>query len=99
MFGILLDGVQNHLGKLRNDKNRAGAFAGAQKRLEEILALIDGFPKTLALPDQAMFSLGYYHHRAAKRKEISEKSAAKRTAQATNTTTDATEVMSEGDEN
>ncbi|RYG89280.1 MAG: type I-C CRISPR-associated protein Cas8c/Csd1, partial [Alphaproteobacteria bacterium] len=100
VFGILLDGAQNHLGKLRNDRNRAGAFAGAQKRLEEILALIDGFPKTLTLPDQAMFSLGYYHHRAAKRREISEKSAAKRAAQATNTTTepDITEAPSEGND-
>jgi CRISPR-associated protein Csd1 len=99
VFGILLDGVQNHLAKIRKD--RPGAFVGAQKRLEEILAEIPvaGFPKTLPLPEQALFSLGYYHHRAAKRKEISERSAAKR--EASQLTLDADDLINanEGDNN
>jgi CRISPR-associated protein Csd1 len=76
VFGILLSGAQNHLSKIRKEKE--GAYIGAQKRLEAILAEVVEFPKTLSLRDQAMFSLGYYHHRAAKRKEISERSAAKK---------------------
>lgn len=78
VFGLLLSGVQDHLGKLR--RTREGAYHGAEKRLEEILAEIGGFPKTLPLRDQALFSLGYYHHRAAKRKDISERVAAKQKA-------------------
>ena len=76
VFGILLSGAQNHLSKMRKEKKEA--YINSQKRLEEILAEIEEFPKTLSLRDQALFSLGYYHHRAAKRKEISERSAAKK---------------------
>ena len=86
VFGILLSGAQNHLGKLRKEKE--GAYQGAVRRLESILSAIGDFPKTLALRDQALFSLGYYHHRAATRREIAERSAAKtRAAQSDETTT------------
>ncbi len=78
VFGILLAGVQNHLSSLR--KSREGAWHGAQRRLEEILAQIGDFPKTLPLREQALFSLGYYHHRAAKRKDITARSEAKKRA-------------------
>jgi CRISPR-associated protein Csd1 len=78
VFGILLAGAQNHLSNLR--KTREGAYHGAQKRLEEILSEIGDFPTTLPLKEQALFSLGYYHHRAAKRKDIAERSAAKKLA-------------------
>ncbi len=78
VFGILLAGVQNHLSSLR--KGREGAWHGAQRRLEEILAQIGDFPKTLPLREQALFSLGYYHHRAAKRKDITARSEAKKRA-------------------
>jgi CRISPR-associated protein Csd1 len=82
VFGILLDGVQNHLAKLRKEKEQKGAYHGAQKRLEEILRCVDEFPKTLPLKNQAYFSLGYYHHRAAQRKATTEATAAKKTGQA-----------------
>lgn len=78
VFGILMAGVQNHLSSLR--KLREGAWHGAQRRLEEILAQIGDFPKTLPLREQALFSLGYYHHRAAKRKDIAVRSEAKKRA-------------------
>lgn len=78
VFGILLAGVQNHLSSLR--KSREGVWHGAQRRLEEILAQIGDFPKTLPLREQALFSLGYYHHRAAKRKDITARSEAKKRA-------------------
>ncbi len=87
VFGILLDGVQDHLGKLRRE--RGAVHAAASRRLEEIMAEIDDFPRTLTLRDQALFSLGYYHHKAAKRRDIAERAAAKR--QAGNITPDSTD--------
>ena len=75
VFGLLLAGARDHLGKLR--RTREGAYYGAEKRLEEILAEIQDFPLTLSLREQALFSLGYYHHRAAKRKDIADRTAAK----------------------
>jgi len=65
VFGTLLRGAQAHLAKLR--KTREGAYHGIEKRLEEITAHLSEFPKTLALKQQALFSLGYYHQRAADR--------------------------------
>jgi CRISPR-associated protein Csd1 len=76
VFGLLLSGARDHLGKLRRSKE--GAYFGAESRLEEILAEIADFPHTLTLREQALFSLGYYHHKAAKRKDIAERSAAKK---------------------
>ena len=78
VFGLLLAGARGHLGKLR--RTHEGAYYGAEKRLEEILAEIQDFPLTLPLRDQALFSLGYYHHRAAKRKDIADRTAAKQQA-------------------
>jgi len=78
VFGTLLSGARDHLGKLR--KTKEGAYVNAERRLEEILAEIRDFPHTLILKDQALFSLGYYHHKAAKRKDIAERSAAKKQA-------------------
>lgn len=81
VFGNLMSGAQNHLSKLRKEKE--GAFVNASRRLEEILAEISQFPKTLRLEDQGYFSLGYYHHRAAKRKDIATRTAAKKNASQT----------------
>ena len=54
VFGLLLAGARDHLGKLR--RTREGAYFGAEKRLEEIMAEIEDFPMTLPLRDQALFS-------------------------------------------
>jgi CRISPR-associated protein Csd1 len=71
VFPRLVRGAQPHLGKLERD-NR-GAYVALQRRLEEILgglglrkagALYTGFPSTLTLREQGLFSLGYYHQRA-----------------------------------
>jgi len=67
VFGRLLRGAQPHLGKLRKERTRT--YVALEKRLEEVLSGLEGFPKTLALEDQAVFSLGYYHQRAADRAE------------------------------
>ncbi len=65
VFGNLLRGTQAHLGKLKRD--RPGAYGGIQRRLEEIMSGLDGFPRTLSLDGQALFVLGYYHQRASDR--------------------------------
>lgn len=80
VFGLLIAGAQNHLSKLsKGDKREQGASAGAQRRLEEILSHLPArpLPKTLALGNQALFGLGYYHHRAAKWKNIADAKAAR----------------------
>jgi CRISPR-associated protein Csd1 len=77
VYGRLLRGAQPHLAKLERD--RRGAYIALQRRLEEILGHVGGFPKTLTLEDQALFSLGYYHQRAhdrAKAREAAERRAA-----------------------
>lgn len=94
VFGILLSGARDHLSKLR--KTNGGAFALSERRLEEICAQIGDFPKTLPLRDQALFSLGYYHHRAARRKDIAERSAAKKQARVTEAIPETTATLSEG---
>ena len=58
VFGALLRDTQPRLAKL--DVRRRG---GLQNRLMEVCAQIRGFPKTLSLGQQALFSLGYYHQR------------------------------------
>jgi CRISPR-associated protein Csd1 len=92
VFGQLLGGARDHLGKLR--RTREGAYHGAEKRLEEIMSEIGDFPMTLSLRDQALFSLGYYHHRAAKRKDIADRTAAKQ--QSGPITLDTDSLTSEG---
>lgn len=67
VFGALLRGAQPHLARLERD--RPGAYAGLQRRLEEVCARIGEWPATLALKEQALFSLGYYHQRAHDRAE------------------------------
>ncbi len=67
VFGALLRGTQPHLAKLERD--RRGAYVNLQRRLEEVCARIGEWPVTLALKDQALFSLGYYHQRASDRAE------------------------------
>ncbi|MBI4639495.1 MAG: type I-C CRISPR-associated protein Cas8c/Csd1 [Candidatus Tectomicrobia bacterium] len=65
VFGRLLRGVQAHLGKLRKEKR--GTYEALEQKLEEVQAGLTAFPKTLTLEDQGIFSLGYYHQRAADR--------------------------------
>lgn len=65
VFSRLLRGAQPHLAKLRRE--RRGTYEALQRRLEEILAGLPTFPKTLTLENQGLFSLGYYHQRASDR--------------------------------
>ena len=65
VFGKLVRGSQAHLGKLR--KTRRGTYEALERRLEEVLADLPAFPRTLTMEGQGMFALGYYHQRAADR--------------------------------
>lgn len=65
VFGTLLHGAQNHLGKMRRD--RPGAHHRLQEQLEQVLGPMETFPTTLTLQDQGLFALGFYHQRAADR--------------------------------
>lgn len=65
VFSRLLRGAQPHLAKLERD--RRGAYVVLQRYLEEILAGLRDFPRTLTLEEQGRFALGYYHQRAHQR--------------------------------
>ncbi|MXY72606.1 MAG: type I-C CRISPR-associated protein Cas8c/Csd1 [Dehalococcoidia bacterium] len=75
VFGALLRGAQPHLARLERD--RPGAYVNLQRRLEEVMARIGDWPATLALKEQALFSLGYYHQRAHSRAEMASRRASR----------------------
>lgn len=68
VFGMLVGDAQSHLSKLR--KTKPGVHAAVQERLEEIMSNLHGYPKTLTMERQGLFSLGYYHQRAQNRADI-----------------------------
>jgi CRISPR-associated protein Csd1 len=83
VFGKLLRDSQHHLGRLRKEKR--GAYEALQRRIEEVTASLPAFPKVLSLEDQGLFSLGYFHQRAADRgAAIAHKHAGQAGPQATN---------------
>jgi CRISPR-associated protein Csd1 len=61
----LVKGGQSHLAKLR--KQKPGAYAALQRRIEEVLSNLKSFPAVLTLEEQGLFALGYYHQKAADR--------------------------------
>lgn len=67
VFGRLVRGAQPHLAKLERD--RPSAYWALQRRLEEVHGGLAGYPRTLALEDQGLFALGYYHQRAFDREQ------------------------------
>ena len=68
VFGRLLRGAQPHLTKLERDK--PGVANALQRRLEEVMSTLNGFPTTLTLEEQALFALGFYHQRAHDRAQM-----------------------------
>lgn len=68
VFGMLVGDAQSHLSKLR--KTKPGVHSAVQQRLEEIMSNLGGYPKTLTMERQGLFSLGYYHQRARNRADI-----------------------------
>ena len=76
VFGRLLNGAQNNLGKLRN--SRPGTYIASEKRLQEIMGHIQDFPPVLKVEDQALFGLGYYHEKAHHWGQIKERAEDKK---------------------
>jgi len=71
VLGRLMKGGQSHLAKLR--KQRPGAYVALQRRIEEVLANLKGFPAVLTLEEQGLFALGYYHQKAADRAAVAQR--------------------------
>lgn len=64
VFGYLMRDFQvAHLAKLR--KNKPKVYYAIDSRMQDILRDLGDFPRTLTLKEQALFSLGYYHQKAA----------------------------------
>jgi CRISPR-associated protein Csd1 len=95
VFGTLISHAQPHLAKIRKNPKKKGHSEALKERLEEVLLKLESFPKTLAIQDQALFALGYYHQRAASRdatnRAISDRKA-EHDAQDTMTEEDTTDV-------
>jgi len=83
IFGTLLRSSQAHLSKLRRDESRKGAYYALDRRMQDIMEKLEGFPKTLSLTDQALFSLGYYQQKAADRRERTQRSEEKQSQDTT----------------
>ncbi len=76
IFGELVKDAQAHLRKLRVAK--AGVHEALQQRLEGIMGKFysaEHFPSTLTMQQQSIFALGYYHQRAANRKDAIDRKA------------------------
>lgn len=80
VFGRLLRGAQPHLATLERDKH--GTYVALQRRMEDVISHLHGFPRTLTLEEQGLFSLGYYHQRAQQRAEMLAASERKKLAAA-----------------
>lgn len=91
VFGTLLADAQPHLAKLR--KKSEGAHYRIQLMLEDTLTQLESFPPTLNVRQQALFSLGYYHQRAAMRAAAIAARDAKKGAQ-----TDTTDELESNEE-
>lgn len=58
VFPRLIRMSQHHVAKLEG-----GAKVNTEKRMQEIVGRIDNYPAHLSLPEQGLFTLGYYHQR------------------------------------
>ncbi|MEM9511357.1 MAG: type I-C CRISPR-associated protein Cas8c/Csd1 [Cyanobacteria bacterium P01_E01_bin.48] len=77
IFPSLLRGARSHLAKLR--KQSSGTYTALDTSLESILVHLTTFPKTLSMPQQGLFALGFYHQRALNRAAAKAGKAAKST--------------------
>ncbi len=65
VFGNLMRLSNHHLAKLGADKK--GLQVWFEQQIAEIMSGIASFPPHLALEQQGMFAIGYYHQRAVKK--------------------------------
>lgn len=61
VFPTLIRRSKYHIGRLRRDN--PGLAVVREKLIQDIYSTIEGFPKTLGLEDQGLFSIGFYHQR------------------------------------
>ncbi|MDY6851412.1 MAG: type I-C CRISPR-associated protein Cas8c/Csd1 [Thermodesulfobacteriota bacterium] len=73
VFPLLLNGVQNHIAKLRKSPDTKGRATGFDIMIANITDGLDAFPATQKLEDQGLFALGYYHQRKDLFTKFSEK--------------------------
>ncbi len=71
VFPLLLKLSRAHVGKLQ--RARPWAARAVERRLEEIVGELPRFPVALTLEQQGLFSLGFYHQRAAMRAALRER--------------------------
>lgn len=86
VFSRLFANAQNHLRKLRNDK--PGAFVNLERKLTTVAAMLPAQPPAgvLALRDQGLFALGFYHQKAERNAEIASRKQARDNAEGTGET-------------
>lgn len=62
VFPLLLRSTQNHLSKMRKDKDISGLAGYFEKQIQDIVdGLTDSFPRNLSIENQGRFAIGYYH--------------------------------------
>ena len=81
VFSRLFANAQNHLRKLRNDK--PGAFVNLERKLTTVAAKLPAQAPAgvLALRDQGLFALGFYHQKAERNAEIASRKQARENAE------------------
>ncbi|WP_457575753.1 type I-C CRISPR-associated protein Cas8c/Csd1 [Desulfomarina sp.] len=63
VFHMLLKNSAHHIAKLRKDSEKKKWAYGYDRKIQEIMDKLAGFPKTLDAEAQGLFMIGYYHQR------------------------------------
>ena len=63
VFSVLLKNSVNHIAKLRKDPERKGRSRYFQGLIQDIIAGLNDYPRTLNAEAQGLFMIGYYHQR------------------------------------
>ncbi len=63
IFHMLIKNSAHHIAKLRKDPEKKKWAFGYDRKIQEIIAKLDDFPKTLSAEEQGLFMIGYYHQR------------------------------------
>lgn len=75
VFPILIKTAKKWLSKIRRDKDKEGLayyFDNAIMEIVDALESSTGYPKTLSLKEQGLFTIGYYQQKAFKKEDKTE---------------------------
>lgn len=73
VYPILIKSTQNWLSKIRKDNGGlAQYFNNSITEIVDAISGSTGYPKTLPLKDQGLFTIGYYHQKAYKNEDKNE---------------------------